>query len=292
MDRQPQPRMRVDRRRSSTGIARTAALARLFDLIDPGAYYTRPIALRNPDRVLRGASAGVQRDRVPEAGPRPPGVDARWSGCSSAASIPTASSRRAAQRRRRPSGRRAMRCSTSAPRRRAIVDALRRTPLRYERRHASRDARGEAIFTALEHEAMHQETLLYMWHRLPYEQKKPPAPPALRASGACPPPAPGRRFPPASRRSARARRHPVRLGQRVRRARVDVAAFEIDVHSVTNADFLEFVAAVRHARAVVGRGLGAARGRTVAHPGFWRARQWCWRGCSSAFRCRRRGRST
>ena len=29
----------------------------------------------------------------------------------------------------------------------------------------------EGLYTALEHEAMHQETLLYMWHRLPYEQK-------------------------------------------------------------------------------------------------------------------------
>ena len=32
-------------------------------------------------------------------------------------------------------------------------------------------ARGEAIFTALEHEAMHQETLLYMWHRLPHDSE-------------------------------------------------------------------------------------------------------------------------
>ena len=27
--------------------------------------------------------------------------------------------------------------------------------------------RAEAVFTILEHEAMHHETLLYMWHRLP-----------------------------------------------------------------------------------------------------------------------------
>ena len=30
----------------------------------------------------------------------------------------------------------------------------------------------EALYTALEHEAMHQETLLYMWHRLPHAQKQ------------------------------------------------------------------------------------------------------------------------
>ena len=35
--------------------------------------------------------------------------------------------------------------------------------------------RAEALYTALEHEAMHQETLLYMWHRLPYDQKRKPA---------------------------------------------------------------------------------------------------------------------
>ena len=33
----------------------------------------------------------------------------------------------------------------------------------------------EPVFTILEHEAMHQETLLYMWHRLPFDQKKRPA---------------------------------------------------------------------------------------------------------------------
>ena len=32
--------------------------------------------------------------------------------------------------------------------------------------------RSKGLYTALEHEAMHQETLLYMWHRLPYEQKR------------------------------------------------------------------------------------------------------------------------
>ena len=34
--------------------------------------------------------------------------------------------------------------------------------------------RGEAVFTILEHEAMHQETLHYLWHRLPLECKRKP----------------------------------------------------------------------------------------------------------------------
>ena len=39
--------------------------------------------------------------------------------------------------------------------------------------------RAEAVYAILEHEAMHQETLLYMWHRLPHDAKR--APRRLRA---------------------------------------------------------------------------------------------------------------
>jgi hypothetical protein len=35
--------------------------------------------------------------------------------------------------------------------------------------------RAEAAFAMLEHEAMHQETLLYLFHRLPFEYKRRPA---------------------------------------------------------------------------------------------------------------------
>ena len=35
--------------------------------------------------------------------------------------------------------------------------------------------RAEAVFAILEHEAMHQETLRYMCHRLPLHQKRRPA---------------------------------------------------------------------------------------------------------------------
>src|SRR6185295_10593537 len=40
--------------------------------------------------------------------------------------------------------------------------------------HALLD-RGEAVFSVLEHEAMHHETMLYMWHRLPFDAKRAPA---------------------------------------------------------------------------------------------------------------------
>ena len=51
---------------AASGISRNRRDSReLFDLLDPAVYYARPIALRNPDRVLRGASAGIQHHCVP-----------------------------------------------------------------------------------------------------------------------------------------------------------------------------------------------------------------------------------
>ena len=65
---------------------------------------------------------------------------------------------------RRPCGRRA----TKSVRLRGRVTRPSSLPL------ANDDRPAEGLYTALEHEAMHQETLLYMWHRLPYDQKRRP----------------------------------------------------------------------------------------------------------------------
>ena len=120
------------------------------------------------------------------------------------------------------------------------------------REHAAM-ADGEAIFTALEHEAMHQETLLYMWRRLPYAHKQKPRDLAYEL-GAAPPP--HRRIDiPAGRATLGARRPSARADRSSIGAvvafgwdnefdalAVDVPGFDIDAHSVTNADFLEFIA--------------------------------------------------
>ena len=58
-----------------------------------------------------------------------------------------------------------------------IVRALCDGPIDDERVPQRRNA--EAAFAILEHEQMHQETLLYMFHELPYEKKNAIAP--LRA---------------------------------------------------------------------------------------------------------------
>jgi formylglycine-generating enzyme required for sulfatase activity len=99
----------------------------------------------------------------------------------------------------------------------------------------------EAVFTILEHEAMHQETLLYMWHRLPFEQKRRPAGYAPTTEGRVPPdewcdvPA-GRATLGADRGSL-----PFGWDNEMPRHEVDVPAFAIQKHDVTNARYMEFV---------------------------------------------------
>jgi ergothioneine biosynthesis protein EgtB len=129
---------------------------------------------------------------------------------------------------------------------------------------------------------MHQETLHYIWHRLPFEEKVRPG--ALAAPWIGPEPAPPR--------SIRVPAGPVTLGtgpeepfawDNERPAhRVDVAAFSVDADSVTNRDFLEFVEAGGYEDATSWDDAGW-RWRTetgTRHPLFWESHRdaWFWRG--------------
>jgi iron(II)-dependent oxidoreductase len=138
--------------------------AALFDMIEPAAYYSRPISLRNPIVFYEGHLPAFSVLAFLRRGLGRPPVDARLEKLfergidpdTEAAAVPRSGA------------------STIWPSRaevqafaRACDDAMlegiadvRPTPESIE-----------GLYTALEHEAMHQETLLYMWHRLPYEQK-------------------------------------------------------------------------------------------------------------------------
>ena len=138
--------------------------------------------------------------------------------------------------------------------------------------------RGEALYTALEHEAMHQETLLYMWHRLPHEQKERPQLSALRAErGAAVARDRRSRDSRRGRDAGRATATTIAFGwdNEFDAHTVDVPAFDIDVHSVTNADYLPFVEAGHvGAAGVLGppgraRGSGAACSRCIPLPPAW-----------------------
>ena len=56
---------------------------------------------------------------------------------------------------------------------RLVLDALAHAPIEQPGHPLLHEA--QAVYAILEHEAMHQETMLYMWHQLPYEHKRAPA---------------------------------------------------------------------------------------------------------------------
>src|SRR3954452_11604008 len=144
----------------------------IFDLIDPSAYYSRPIALRNPivfyeghlpsfsilSFLRRGLGHGAIDERLEKLFER--GIDP---------DSPEAAVPRSGAGTIWPSRDQVLDFGARADE--AIVRALESAEL-FEDRPAMQ--RAQALYTALEHEAMHQETLLYMWHRLPYEQKRRP----------------------------------------------------------------------------------------------------------------------
>src|SRR6185436_9659505 len=150
--------------------ARTRAI---FDLIDPSAYYSRPIALRNPIVFYEGHVPAFSVISFLRRGLGRPPIDARLEKLfergidpdSTESAVPRSGANTAW-----PSRDEVLDFGARADA--AIVAALEDAEFD-EGRPAMH--RAQALYTALEHEAMHQETLLYMWHRLPYEQKVLPA---------------------------------------------------------------------------------------------------------------------
>jgi ergothioneine biosynthesis protein EgtB len=269
----------------------------LFDLLDPAAYYSRPIALRNPivfyeghlpafsliSLVKRGLGrSGVENaERLEQLFAR--GIDPE----SEAAAVPRSGAATVWPTRDEviAFGERADAL---------VVDALLHGAFDLEGRAHPAMKRGEAIYTALEHEAMHQETLLYMWHRLPHAQKQKPA--GTRYEVDASPPPPQTVAIPAGTATLGADRDEVAFGwdNEFDVHRVGVPAFDVDVHSVTNARFLEFV----DAGGYEDRSLWSDEGwewvqrERVGCPAFWApstradgdarsgqgASDWLWRG--------------
>ena len=269
----------------------------LFDLLDPAVYYTRPIALRNPIVFYEGHLPAFSIIAFLRRAVGAPPVDERLETLF-ARGIDPESEDSAVPR----SG-----ASTVWPQRSEVLgfasaadDAVREAITNAafdESRPAMR--RWEGLFTALEHEAMHQETLLYMWHRLPHDQKHRPA--NLRYEFGDPPAQGGVQIP-AGTATLGARREGIPFGwdNEFDEHQVEVPAFEIDAHSVTNADFLEFVrAGGYHSRELWSdEGWGWREKENVEHPAFWapaggisaadahperavdstRVKGWSWRG--------------
>jgi len=253
---------------------------RIFDLIDADVYYTRPIALRNPIVFYEGHLPAFSIISFLKRGLGHPGVDDRLEQLFARGIDPDsvdAAVPRSGASTAWPDRRDVLAFGRAADE--AILTALKDAPF-VEDRPAMQH--GEAIYTALEHEAMHQETLLYMWHRLPHEHKHRPVDLAYELGGA--PPARGIVRIPAGSATLGARRGQIPFGwdNEFEPRVVDVPAFEIDAYNVTNADYLEFIDDGGYRRRELWRDEDWAwrEGERLECPTFWIRRDgaWLWHG--------------
>ncbi|HEX7151378.1 MAG TPA: SUMF1/EgtB/PvdO family nonheme iron enzyme [Thermoanaerobaculia bacterium] len=139
----------------------------LFDLVTPDSYYERPIALRNPIVFYEGHIPAFAVNTLLKLAMKQPGIDEQYE--------------RIFERGIDPEDETAVGSPTDVwPSRRAVQAYGTEADARIEQALASGVLEddgvpqlrgGEAALTILEHELMHQETLLYMFHNLPYDRK-------------------------------------------------------------------------------------------------------------------------
>jgi formylglycine-generating enzyme required for sulfatase activity len=229
----------------------------LFTLVKDEAYYDRPIALRNPIVFYEGHFPAFSFNTLVKLALKRPGIDARLEDLFARGIDPEDEAKVKSPTDVWPSREEVQRFAADCD---AVVeDAIANATLIDDDVPELRG--GEAIFTILEHEQMHHETLLYMLNNLPYEKKNGVAPEA-------PPPSAAR-----EPHMATIPRGVATLGQPRGSAFgwdnefpqhiVDVDSFTIDAYNVTNGQYLEFVEAT-HANT----------------PHFWLRgeREWMWRG--------------
>ena len=213
--------------------ARTKAL---FDIVTPDAYYDRPIALRNPIVFYEGHIPAFAVNTLVKLALGRPGVDERLETLFARGIDPEDEAAVRSPTELWPTRECVQKYADAADE--LVLETLATATLEDDGVPFLRGA--EAVFTVLEHELMHQETLMYMFHQLPYDKKFPSPREAGRGWRSAP--GEGRVSVPAG---------VVTLGNTegfgwdnefpVHSVHVD--AFEIDAHNVTNGEYLEFVEA-------------------------------------------------
>jgi gamma-glutamyl hercynylcysteine S-oxide synthase len=255
----------------------------LFDVVNDEAYYSRPIALRHPIVFYEGHLPAFSFNTLVKRGLGRPSIDANLEALFARGIDPHEASGHDATLERDP---RKGWPTRDAVRRfadeadRQVLDALERADLD-QPGHPLLE-RAEAAFAILEHEAMHQETLLYMWHRLPFGQKRRPPGEVASIDGQIP----VQEWIPVPAGRATLGRDAESLVFSWDNERPSASAwvdrFDIERHNVTNAAFLEFVAADGYNDSRWWRpdDWSWLRSDDVRHPLFWEQHDgsWHWRG--------------
>ena len=226
----------------------------IFDLLADEAYYAQPIALRHPIVFYEGHLPAFSFNTLVKRALGDISIDPRLESLF-ARGIDPSDETAAGPTLQWPTRAAVQQFAAEADAR--VLDALANADLDRPG-HALLD-RAEAAFAILEHEAMHQETLLYMWHRLPFDHKRRPSNYRPRVDGA----APAQEWIAIPRGTATlgVDRGAISFGwdNEFAHTTADVDAFAIERHDVTNDAFLAFVEAGGY-----------------DNPGWWTAEAWAW----------------
>ncbi|MFN7984628.1 MAG: SUMF1/EgtB/PvdO family nonheme iron enzyme [Vicinamibacterales bacterium] len=256
--------------------ARTRTRA-LFDMLDDAAYYERPIALRNPVVFYEGHIPAFAINTLIKKALGRPGIDDHLETIFARGIDPE--SEATAKARGNPAW-------PTRERVREYVDAADRLVLdAIEHEDLVRPGHpllehAQALWTILEHEEMHQETLAYIWHQLPPHRKHAPSGYRARTSQFASTPAISQVHIPAGVATLGTTPDDDTFAwdNEQREHRVEVDGFSIDVLNVTNGAFLEFVSAGGYNNADVWRPEDFAwiQGDGITHPHFWVRERSCW----------------
>jgi formylglycine-generating enzyme required for sulfatase activity len=207
----------------------------VFAIPRPEMYYSRPIPLRNPIVFYEGHLPAFAVNTLMRVALEQPGVNEQYEILFARGIDPDSEDAAKPPTDLWPS--RAEVQAYGAAAESTVARALAEMPL-------DQPLRIEAAIAILEHEPMHQETLLYMFHNMPHEQKvkRPPLNPARTGNRQ---PAPGNSFVkiPSGMATLGAERDDIGFGwdNEFRRHEIDVDAFEIQRHNVTNSEYLDFM---------------------------------------------------
>jgi ergothioneine biosynthesis protein EgtB len=249
----------------------------LFDLLSESAYYSRPISLRHPIVFYEGHLPAFSFNTLVKRALGEAGIDDRLEALF-ARGIDPSEPDSDTSIRQWPGRDEVRQFAEEADAR--VLRAL--TSAELDRPGHPLLDRAEAAFAILEHEAMHQETLLYMWHRLPFHDKRPPSGYRPCVHGG-PPPAEWREVPPGAATLGVDRDAlPFGWDNEFPSCIANVPAFEIQRHNVTNAGFLEFVEAggYRNPQWWQPEDWAWIQSEQIGHPLFWErlGGDWAWRG--------------
>jgi len=252
----------------------------LFALIPDSSYFDRPIALRNSICFYDGHIPAFGVNTLWKRALGEPGIDAKFEKLFERGIDPEEEADAGGGQAAWPS-RAAIRAYGDEADRR-LRSAIVTRPLEDDAAPMLR--RAEALYTVLEHEVMHQETMHYMWRRQPYDRKAPRDGIAAPDPGPSRPPHARNVVVPAGTATLGADRGEIPFGwdNEFPRREVRVPQFEIGVHDVTNDEFLEFVDAGGYRRPDLwdADGWSWVQSAGVSHPPFWVAGEkgWEWLG--------------